>query len=242
MKKLVLIHGWGFSSAIFSEFASQLSDKFSDTFDVQLIDLPGYGENTAECPSSLQDIVAQIMPKIAYDSLVFGWSLGGLAALQLAIDFPEKVEQLIMLAASPCFVQKADWDIAADTKLSAQFYQQVKEKGSVAVSHFYKQLAAMEQQPRKILQEIKRLQGKCNADKDTLLRSLEILHGVDLRQQLPSIDKKITWIYGDNDQLVPAQKGMLTSGSSIEVIAGAGHIPFISQQEQCLHLIKEAVK
>lgn len=240
MKKLVLVHGWGFSSAIFSEFASQLRGEISGEFEVELIDLPGYGENDAECPAALQDVGAKIMPKIANDSVVVGWSLGGLVALQLAIDFPKKVEQLIMLAATPCFVQKADWRIAADTELSAQFYQQVEEKGSLAVNGFYKQLAAMEQQPRNVLQEIKQ-QGKCCAEKDTLLRSLEILHSTDLRQQLPSIHKKITWIYGDNDQLVPAQTDLPTSNSCIEVITGAGHIPFMSQQEKCLHLIKEAV-
>ncbi len=239
MKRLVFIHGWGFSGEIFSNLVAHLGDDF----EVQIIDLPGYGkchDNTF--PLSLKDVAVDVVKQIDTESILIGWSLGGLIAQQIALDFPAKVQSLILIAATPCFIKKEGWDNAADSILAKQFYQQLEDKGESAISGFYTQLAAMEQQPRKVLQEIKRFQGECKADKDTLLRSLKVLHDTDLRQQLSSINKKITWICGDNDQLVPAQKEMLTGGSSIEIISGAGHVPFISQQEQCLHLIKEAVK
>ena len=239
MKNLVLIHGWGFSGEVFSDLASLLREKAQ----VKVIDLPGYGEkHSVMFSDSLQKIAEEIAQEIDNSSVVIGWSLGGLVALQLAIDFPDKVESLIMVAATPCFIQQPDWVKAADSKLSRQFYQQVEENGELALNSFYKQLAAMERSPRNTLQEIKRLQRDCNSNKENLLQSLNVLHNSDLRDQLLSTSKKITWVYGDNDQLVPAQHDALTKHSKVEIIAGAGHLPFISQQDECLKLIEEAVK
>lgn len=239
MKRLVLIHGWAFTGAIFSDLVAHLREQF----EVQVIDLPGYGECYAEhFPDTLEEVAAEIARQIEKESILIGWSLGGLIAQQIALDFPEKVEHLIMIAVTPCFVKKKGWDNAADPVLTRRFYKQLQEESESAVSAFHIQLTAMEQRPRKMQQEIESLQGKIKVEKEDLLQSFNILRKTDFRDQLSRITKKIVWIYGENDQLVLKPAVPLTSDSEVQIIAGAGHIPFISQQEQCLHLIKEAAK
>jgi 2-succinyl-6-hydroxy-2,4-cyclohexadiene-1-carboxylate synthase len=73
-----------------------------------LPDLPGHGGNTSrdfDRPHDLAFIAQGV--KIVLDQLglknanVLGYSLGGRVALQLALDYPEKVNQLILENASP---------------------------------------------------------------------------------------------------------------------------------------------
>lgn len=238
MKRLVLLHGWGFSSSIFAEFSAEFDKRACM---VQTPDLPGYGNDTGDFPCLLKDVAAQIATQIDFESIIVGWSLGGLIAQQIAIDFPQKVEQLVLIAATPCFTKTVNWGRAADSELSHQFYQKVNENGGAAIKGFYTQLAAMERHSLKVLHHIRRLQRGCMAEKETLLRSLKLLHSSDLRSQMFRLQHKITWIYGADDQLVPAQNKPVTNNSVIKVIARAGHVPFLTQPDACMKIIEEVM-
>ena len=96
-KNIVLIHGWGMHSVIWDSIAKNLSK----TYRVTWFDLPGYGENE----NSMSDIYKIIPPQ----SVIIGWSIGGLIAAHLSLNYPDLVSKLILVACNPCFVQSPNW-------------------------------------------------------------------------------------------------------------------------------------
>ena len=75
---LVLLHGWGFSGSVFDKFI----EKYKNSFRITTIDLPGHGKSKSlDSISSWSKEIAKIIPK---NSILIGWSLGGLIAIEIA--------------------------------------------------------------------------------------------------------------------------------------------------------------
>ncbi len=114
---LVLLHGWGLNQAVWQ----QIIPFFSDDYQLLTLDLPGFGHQQHHpTPYTLTAVVAQLAQQIPPQSLVLGWSLGGLIATQLALDFPDKIKALALVASSPCFLAKTDWP-GMESKVLTQF-------------------------------------------------------------------------------------------------------------------------
>ncbi len=240
-QKLVLLHGWGFSSEVFAKVVPILSEEF----DIQLIDLPGYGLRENESfPTSLQDVAADVVTKInggdGEKFSLLGWSLGGLVAQQIAIDFPQLIDNLVLVAATPCFLQKDNWKQAVDPSLAAQFSGQVEQSHSDALKGFYLQLAAMELKPKLVVKEIIKLLPE-DIFKSNLLDSLKVLHQSDLREQIAQSAIDTLWVYGADDQMVPPVLEKLSARSEIKVLGGTAHLPFLSQPQQFVQTVKHFI-
>ena len=93
---LVLLHGWGLHGGIWQTVLPQLEQKFT----VYNVDLPGFGRSKfkdEDCQPDydinyLIEAVAQVLPDKFF---LMGWSLGGVVATALAIQFASKIEKLI---------------------------------------------------------------------------------------------------------------------------------------------------
>ena len=98
---LVLLHGWAMHGGVFAELAERLSPRFR----LHLVDLPGHGRSLySPVPLELEAIADNLARRLPR-ALWLGWSLGGLAALQLAQAHPERARGLLMLCAPPRFVR-----------------------------------------------------------------------------------------------------------------------------------------
>ena len=102
---LVMLHGWSMNSAVWHDLAENLAKNYT----LHLVDLPGHGQSDWQ-PGDLELEVliknlANALPEKAY---YLGWSLGGLISLAFAEHYPQRVDKLILLAATPCFVKAKD--------------------------------------------------------------------------------------------------------------------------------------
>ena len=94
---LLFIHGLGSSTRDWEDQVKY----FSDRFQVLTVDLRGHGQS--EKPSSNYSIplfasdVAALIEEIGGPTNVAGISMGGMVALQLAVDYPELVKSLILI-------------------------------------------------------------------------------------------------------------------------------------------------
>jgi len=96
---LVLIHG----NLSASTHWDLLMEAISDDFTVYAFDLRGFGESSYENPvESIKDLaedIAQASDALGVDTYsVSGWGIGGAVAMRLALDHPDDVETLILLA------------------------------------------------------------------------------------------------------------------------------------------------
>ncbi|WP_413691707.1 alpha/beta fold hydrolase [Psychromonas sp. KJ10-2] len=102
---LVLIHGWGVSSAIWEPVVKQLSEHYC----VHLVNLPGFAGEPELETYSLENVAETLLAYLPEKAVWCGWSLGGLIATYIAHHYPERVEKLIQVCAALKFVEAAPW-------------------------------------------------------------------------------------------------------------------------------------
>jgi 2-hydroxy-6-oxonona-2,4-dienedioate hydrolase/4,5:9,10-diseco-3-hydroxy-5,9,17-trioxoandrosta-1(10),2-diene-4-oate hydrolase len=99
---LIFVHGGGPGSSGLSNFSRNMA-AFSDRYRVIAIDLPGYGQSTKlKIAEPLWGYYAKVLAGFI-DALglgkahLVGNSLGGAASLKTAVDFPDKVDRLVLM-------------------------------------------------------------------------------------------------------------------------------------------------
>lgn len=102
---LILLHGLGSSTR---DWQFQLDD-FAAHYRVITLDLRGYGQTDhPPGPYSIrmmsQDVIA-LMDHLGISSFhLLGYSLGGAVALQIAVDHPHRVDNLLVVNSQPSFI------------------------------------------------------------------------------------------------------------------------------------------
>lgn len=230
-ESLVLIHGWGMNASVWDDVMNVLAKNFR----VTRVDLPGHGKNR-DWPLEDLHAAAEVLKAVVPDgSIILGWSLGGLLAIELASSFPGKAKKLLLVSTSPCFVRRKDWLEALEMEVFTAFEQGLREDYSATLRRFLGlQLKGMAD----VRELIRDLQGKLSMappEPEALEQGLRLLSESDLRSRLAGLDIPVAVLLGARDTLVPsAVAGPLSSEcgvGSVEVIPGVGHVPFLTHQE-----------
>ncbi len=228
---LVLIHGWGLNGAVWQGVLPELEQHFR----VHNIDLPGFGESKDVWPDSLRlvDWALMIREKIPNQSIVVGWSLGGLFAQQLAIEFPDKVRHLVLVGSTPKFCQGENWP-GMKPEVLQSFHQALQRDPAKTIERF---LAIQAMGSESVKDDVRRLkqwlQDKPVANAQALNIGLDILGFGDLRSQWHRIQCPITGLFGRLDSLVPIaaieQMTKLCPTMDTFIFPHSSHAPFISE-------------
>ncbi len=235
---LVMLHGWGMNSAVFSPLKAELSD-----FRVHYVDLPGYGHSRPRA-GAIGDWVTLIAERTPRNSVWLGWSLGGLVAKSAAISHSEHVRALVTVASSPYFVAQPDnqWP-GIDPKVLAAFAEQLNLDIQTVIERF---LAIQAMGSETARQDIKNLKQQVLSrplpGKSALTQSLAFLEQVDLRQRLRRINQPWLRIWGRSDGLVPrhvpAKIPPHHDRVTDHIIKKASHAPFFSHRREFNHVLR----
>jgi pimeloyl-[acyl-carrier protein] methyl ester esterase len=238
---LVMLHGWSMHSAVWH----QLADNLSQHFTLHLVDLPGHGysdwqDNAFDLDRLIQRL-AQQLPASAY---WLGWSLGGLISLAYANAFPERVDKLILLAATPCFVKAEGWDNAMDASVFEAFADNLSENQQDTLQRFLLLQARGSAHRRDTIRQLsEQLALQTPAQAEALTAGLSLLINSDCRHQFSAISCPVKVILGERDTLIPVAVAddflVLKSNLDTSIIAGAGHAPFISHSAECQSAIEQ---
>jgi pimeloyl-[acyl-carrier protein] methyl ester esterase len=232
-KNIIFLHGWGFHSDVWLP----LIPFFEKDYRITLLDLPGHGRSkNVAWPKNTDDLINQISPNIHKNSILVGWSLGGLLATLIAKKIPQNVKALVLIACNPCFVCRDDWADAMPESAFMQFEQALKADAEHLLQQFFGLVCKDDVHVRAINKQLKtHLFDYGKPSLAALQKSLAILRTVDLRNTLQQIALPVLHILGKRDTLVPIQienyLRTLTSLSCVDVIDEASHIPFYSQPE-----------
>lgn len=237
---LVMLHGWSMHSEVWHDLAELLSDNFT----LHLVDLPGHGLSDWHTGDfeleAILDWMSVALPERAY---YLGWSLGGGINLAFASRHPKRVEKLVLLAATPCFIQQPNWPNATPELIFNDFLEQLKQDQVKALQEFLLLQARGSTHSR---QTIKALATKMaevgTADPEALSAGLALLMSLDMRVALSDLACPGLLLLGEHDSLVP--KAMLEDALALNsslvshVIKGAGHAPFMSHVADCDRVLK----
>jgi len=230
---LVLLHGWGVNHAVWSRLLELLpADQ-----PVLALDLPGYGlDRQVPTPYSLAAVARQVAVQIPPDSLLLGWSLGGLIASQIALAEPAKVRALALLASSPCFMAQNEWP-GMSAQVLQQFAQSLSTDLALTVERF---LAIQSMGSNTARQDTRLLKQAVLAlplpEAAVLAAGLDLLQQCDVRDQLAGLTMPVTYCFGRLDSLVPVRIAELLPAYlpalRIHIFSKASHAPFISHSDE----------
>lgn len=237
---LVLLHGWGLNSAIWSGLLPTLGAHFN----WHCIDLPGFGRSAGQTQTCWATAVAQVAAQIPPDSLLLGWSLGGLFAQAVALQIPERIAGLVLVASSPCFRQQSDWPWAMKAEVLAEFQSKLQQDYAKTLEQFLALQAlgspSLKQDVR-FLKSVVLAQGQ--ASDAALSVGLDWLAAIDLRAALSGLLPPSLWLFGKLDALVPAACAQaiptLLPSAQVQLWPKASHAPFLSQPDEFCRLLND---
>ncbi len=235
----LLLHGWGLHSGVWSGIEDNLTASRRVTF----VDLPGHGRSRVEVPENLATVAADAAEWLQPDSVVMGWSLGGLLALRMALDWPESIAGLVLVATTPRFLQGPDWPHAVAPEVLEAFRTELVGDHRQTLNRFLALQARGSDTAREDTRWLReQVLEEDEPDPEGLTRGLEWLAGSDLRDELGGIAVPVHLIGGERDTLVPPTAleatAALLERARVSVIPGAGHAPFISHRAAFLETLE----
>ncbi len=223
---LVLLAGWGVNSQVWRPLVPLLSD----TFELHLLDLPGYGHDPDYRGSySLSAIVNRVLEAAPQSAVWVGWSLGATIAMQAAILHPERFSGLQIISGTPRFMAAPDWEWGMHVEPLNQLMDSFELNYETGLKKFL--LLQTQQRPlvREQLSSILSLPGPSWS---TLQHSLRLLIETDLRTTVHGIRVPTRILAGVHDRVVSATASrwlaeqIVAADHQCKLTAG-GHLGFL---------------
>ena len=234
---LVLLHGWGFHSGIWTG----VSEGLYQNFEIYAVDLPGCGLSPL---SSYQfdDLIPSLLAHLPEQFYLLGWSLGGMIAMQMALLAPKRVLKLISVASSPCFVAELSWPGMSPQVLN-NFALRLQDNSVKTLSEFLLLQSGQGEQGRlmykRLLPGLKRSQPHPEA----LSSGLSVLKNQDLRADIERLESPTLFLYGALDSIVPQSVALevkaLLPSSEYTVFKKSAHAPFLTHQDLFIERLRD---
>lgn len=218
MTTLVLLHGWATDHRIWS---SQIQS-FSGRARLQLPDFPRWEA------AWLADYLSAI-PAAA--TILVGWSLGGMLALEACARARYRPRALVLIATGASFCRRPDFGLGVAPAVVRGMRQRLRREADAVRQEFYRQLLGPGDQGW--IEELAALLP-ASCPPAWLAAGLAYLERQDLRPLLPQVAAEaILLIQGARDRIFPpAQAYFLQEqlpGAVLQLLPGTGHLPFLTQ-------------
>ena len=227
--------------AIASDWAS-LAAPLARTRRVVAYDNRGSGRSTVTPgPYSTRGLAADaagLLDALAIERAdVFGMSLGGMIAQELALGWPQRVRRLILGCTHAGVAHAAPQPRETSRAFALRTDDWAERMRALAPFAFARgvdaaTLAAFVEKKSRDVQDLAGYRGQIAA-----------ALGHDSYDRLPELPAPTLILTGDDDQVIPAASSDVLHdripGSRLEVLAGAGHLFFLEQPERTIQLLEE---
>ncbi len=233
-RNVVLVHGWGLHGGVWRDLAQQLADSFR----VIVPDLPGHGRSHhADSAFTLEALAEAVQRHATGPAVWIGWSLGALVALTAALRVPTAVERLMLIGATPRFVQAPDWPQAMAPETLAQFARELETDYRGTLARFLSLQAGEGEAGRETVRRLRAVLAEGGDPAPAALRAgLRLLAETDLRARLAEVNVPTLVLHGGRDRLAPPGAGEYLAThlprAQLTLISPGGHAPFLSHPEE----------
>lgn len=250
---IIFVHGLG---SYLRAWEKNISDLKSD-YRVIAVDLPGYGKSSKELhdgtPEFYADVIKQLMDKLNIESAnISGHSMGGQASITMALKYPERVKNLILVA--PAGIEEF-------TPGQKEWFREVMTVNGVALTpvnqiranvyaNFYDMPKDAEFMitDRIALREAEQFENYCY----TVVQSVNGMVNQPVAHLLERITQPTLIVFGANDNLIPnpylnpgfteeiGKKGKnLIPNSELVIIPECGHFLQFEKPEVFNQAVKD---
>lgn len=226
---LVFFHGWGFDHKIWLQLASHISSEYQ----LYLVDLPGFGLSSPMSWNRFKQQLDQLLPE---HFALAGWSMGGLFATRFAIEEPTRVTKLINISSSPRFIKEKGWP-GVEKHVFNHFFVNLATDPQLTISEFI---------GLQLKNHRYQYQNELMPDPVSLKEGLQILADWDLREPLHSFTRPSYFLFGRLDAITPrttmAAMQKLYPQFEYLMFAKAAHMPFLSDQNEFITVLKDILR
>ena len=231
---VLLLHGWGFGAGVWRP----LTDRFDVSVRVNAITLPGYDSKDADQQAvmPIAAVIEQLSACLAASTIVIGWSLGGLLAIELAARYPDRVRALGLIAALPCFNRQPGWAAGWDAGAVTAVHDRLQRDAATAC-RYVAALAARGDENSHYIKAT--LTASAVVRSNVLRRDLDYLRHADLRTVFAGLDMPIHAWFGQRDALIgsdcAAALRALQPTAAVHEFEHTGHAPLLSRPGAIVH-------
>lgn len=228
---VVLLHGWAMHGGVFDEIAQTLAGHYR----VHRIDLPGHGQSEANAQiTDLEQLSAAVAAYVPVNSIVVGWSLGGLVALQLATC--KSLRAIVLVSSTPKFVADESWGQGMSPAVFAQFSSRLNSHFHGTVEDFLRLQVRGDLNAAETFGTLKARLLQYPPQELALQLGLDILRDSDVRALLADINVPCLVVAGEHDRIAHPRAADYTARhlprARLRIIKRAGHAPFISHRAE----------
>ncbi|ASA95749.1 MULTISPECIES: alpha/beta fold hydrolase [Anoxybacillus] len=215
---ILLLPGWGMKGEVFTPLIQALQ--------------PSHVTVVAwEHMHDVNHFLAKAKDALTVPSIVIGWSLGSLVALQLAMH--EHVQALVCIGGTSRFTMTDDYPIGWHARVVERMKTQLMRQPEKTIQSFIDMLWGEEEaQPFRYMHH----------HIPDLLLGLDYLLTTDVRDQLQQIDVPLLLIHGERDRICPPQAAQYvyerTNHCTFMLMPNVGHAPHVTQPSMCAHYIQ----
>jgi pimeloyl-[acyl-carrier protein] methyl ester esterase len=239
---LVLLHGFAMHGGLFAPIVCDLAHRHR----VHVVDLPGHGHSQPVSPMTFTTVVAAVaayVESLGEAATILGWSFGGMIAMRLARDHPHLVRELVLVCATPRFVESTDWPHAMSATTLARFGDELRVSYRLTLQRFLTLQVQGSEHGRATLAALRHeLFARAAPSPAALADVLAILAHADLRADAHAIDARALVVSGQRDALTPPAAGAWLAQAMPRArlvdIAGAAHAPFLSHRDAFLAAVR----
>lgn len=228
---LACLHGWALSSRVWMPLIERLDGQAT----IQTADLPGHGESPAG-PAGLEAWTDAVLAQIDTPTVMMGWSLGGLVALNAARRRPEAIRGLVLVATLPRMLYAPDWPWGMKDAAIAATARGLEQDFDATLKGFLQQQVLAEPGAGEPVQQIQDELLAVRPDPAGLKAGLDILYEADLRAELAAIDIPALVVAGEHDRMAhPDGMSWLAEHmprAEYWRVPGAAHTPFLSHADE----------
>lgn len=244
---LVLLHGWGLTPRVWQGVRAALSP----SLEILAPPLPGHGDDAPPAGGpSLSAWSDALLPAIPERSVVCGWSLGGLLALDLARRHPQRVSRLVLIGTSPCFVARGEenpWRHGLAAETVAGFMTDFARDPAATLRRFIALQALGDARRRAVNAGLgEALAPVGDMQRAALADGLRVLAETDLRAAIVGVAQPVHVVHGAGDALMPVAGAQWLAArlprGTLTVVEDCGHAPLLSRPAECAALIEASLR
>ena len=241
---VVLVHGWGLHGGVWRDLAARLAHSFR----VLVPDLPGHGRSRGvHTEASLAGLADDLSRRLTEPAIWIGWSLGAFVALTAARNHPQAVSRLVLVGATPKFVQAPDWPCAMPPATLAQFARDLESDYRDTLARFLSLQMGAGATAHAAVRQLRALLMEHGEPEPAALRSgLQWLANTDLRADLSAITVPTLVLHGSYDRLAPPAAAKFLAEqlpvARLVLIPSAGHAPFLSHADATWNALNEFLR
>ncbi len=239
MSLLHLWHGWGMHPSAWNDLAALLTPR---GIGARAPALPGYAGTAPAAPYTIDALVDTLLADLPAPITLCGWSLGAMLAMYGAQRHPKKIGRLILIGATPSFVQRPGWPHGITTQALVEFSKAVDSDPKSALKRFIALFNQNDVNSRSIGRALTGSELPCSA---VLSAGLALLRDTDLRELVPKIAQPTLLLHGGHDPLMPLAAATWLASTlpqaRLEVFPDAAHVPFLSAPACCAKLMEDFI-